>query len=134
MKTRYLIAALLLFGFVAQAQKGFAPTANLNKPFVLGLSEQISIKPIAARLLFVQVLKDSRCPINAKCVSAGDAEVQFLYWKPKAVKSQMISLHTAKGKNTIKLGAQSLILVDLQPGKVAGVQKPLKYRVTLKMM
>lgn len=121
--------------FAAQAQTGFAPSATLNKPFILGLSEQIAVKPSGARVLFVQVLKDSRCPINAKCITAGDAELQFLFWGPRASKSQMISLHTMSGKNKIKLGNLSITLIEVQPGKVAGgMMKTLKYKAKLKFM
>jgi hypothetical protein len=133
MKTRFLIP-LLLVSVLAQAQKGFAPTATLNKAFLLGLTEQISVKPSGAKLLFVQVLNDSRCPINARCISAGDAELQFLFWGPKATKSQMISLHTMSGKNKIKLGNLNLQLLELQPGKMAGSQKTLKYKAKLKFI
>lgn len=135
MKIRLLIPLVLCISVVAQAQTGFAPSATLGKPFILGLTEQIAVKPSGARVLFVQVLKDSRCPINAKCISAGDAELQFLFWGPKASKSQMISLHTMSGKNKIKLGNLSLTLLDLQPGKVAGAMaKSLKYKAKLKFM
>jgi hypothetical protein len=127
-----MIAVLLTLSVVAQAQKGFAPTATLNKPFILGIGEQISVKPSGAKLLFLQVSKDSRCPINAKCISAGDAQLQFLYWGPKATKSKTISLNVNAPKNKLQLDGTTLKLTDLQPGRVAGKTfDATKYRVKL---
>lgn len=135
MRTRVLISTVLLLCFSAQAQKGFAPVAVLNKPFVLGLNQQIALKSNGAKLLFVNVLNDSRCPINARCITAGDAEVQFLFWAANSTKSQMISLHTMPNQNTIKLGDLNLQLIDLQPGNVAGgTPKVKKYKAKLKFI
>ncbi len=130
MKTKLFIAAVLMTSIIAQAQKGFAPTASLNKPFILALGSQISLKPSGAKLLFLQVNNDSRCPINAKCITAGDAQMEFLYWSPKASKSKQISLKTSAPK--IQLDGLILKLTDLQPGRMAGKTFDIsKYKATL---
>jgi hypothetical protein len=132
MKTKFLIAAVLMTSFIAQAQKGFAPTASLNKPFILALGSQISLKPSGAKLLFLQVTNDSRCPINAKCITAGNAQMQFLYWSPKATKSKTISLQMVAPKNKLQIDGTILKVSDLQPGRTAGKTFDIsKYKATL---
>jgi hypothetical protein len=132
MKIRFLIAAVLTTSFIAQAQTGFAPTASLNKPFILPLGTQISLKPSGAKLLFLAVLNDSRCPINARCISAGNAQMQFLYWSPKSTKSEAITLQMVAPKNKLQLDGTILKVTGLQPGRTAGKTLTAgKYKATL---
>jgi hypothetical protein len=51
---------------------------------------------------FLSVKKDERCPINAQCVSAGDAEV-LLRVKVGTSKSRVVSLHTDDKPNQLVL-------------------------------
>lgn len=45
------------------------------------------------RVTFLKVVKDSRCPINARCITAGDAEV-LLEVRVGAKKPEIVALHT----------------------------------------
>jgi hypothetical protein len=45
------------------------------------------------RVTFLKVSKDSRCPINARCITAGDAEV-LLEVKVGANQPEIVTLHT----------------------------------------
>lgn len=66
---------------------------------------------------FLAVLNEGRCPINARCVSAGDAEIS-LRIKAGNQKPKIVSLHTAgKGKRHIVIPANEF------PDGVAGIPK-----------
>ena len=47
----------------------------------------------ALRVTFLKVTKDNRCPMNARCITAGDAEV-LLEVKLGANKPETVTLHT----------------------------------------
>ena len=49
------------------------PAQPLNQQFVLAPGQLAAIDGTSARLQFVEVTSDSRCPLNATCIQAGDA-------------------------------------------------------------
>src|SRR5688500_19673376 len=51
---------------------------TLGEPFELRLGERAAIAADAS-LMFVDVASDSRCPIDATCVSAGEALADVLF-------------------------------------------------------
>jgi hypothetical protein len=67
---------LVLCGALAGAcskASPIGPAVPLNQQFVLAPGQQASIEGTTTRVQFVEVLNDSRCPLNALCITAGDA-------------------------------------------------------------
>ncbi|RYD31343.1 MAG: hypothetical protein EOP87_14905 [Verrucomicrobiaceae bacterium] len=65
---------------------------------------------------FLAVLNDSRCPINATCISAGNAKVSLLI-KAGNQKPKIVSLNTDGAKNRLVIPANKF------PDGVAGIPK-----------
>ena len=51
------------------------PAQPLNQQFVLAPGQLAAIDGTAARVQFVEVANESRCPLNAICIQAGDATI-----------------------------------------------------------
>lgn len=51
------------------------PPVAFGQPFQLAAGEFVSVKGGIYSVEFVQVVEDSRCPMNARCVWAGNARV-----------------------------------------------------------
>lgn len=51
------------------------PPVDFGQPFPLAAGEFVSVKGGIYSVEFVQVLEDSRCPMNARCVWAGNARI-----------------------------------------------------------
>ena len=64
-----------------------SPALPIGEPFEVQFGATVTLSD-GARVRFVDVLSDSRCPVDAVCVSAGRAVVQvFVYgpeWSPQA--------------------------------------------------
>jgi hypothetical protein len=96
----------------------------------------------ALRVTFLKVTKDSRCPQNARCITAGDAEV-MLEVKVGAMKPKIVKLHTHDDPRYVVLSAlpEGMVgipksymvkLKNLTPQPVAGKKtRQRDYRLTL---
>ncbi|MES2660139.1 MAG: hypothetical protein V4689_16065 [Verrucomicrobiota bacterium] len=74
MNRRHLIRTLALTGLLAAACFSGNARAGTDKQEPIRVGERLRFDS-ELRIDFLKVRDDSRCPINAKCVSAGDAEV-----------------------------------------------------------
>jgi len=64
-------AVLLLLGFLGTAchhTNPVGPTVPLNQRFVVAPGQIAAIEGTAIRVQFVEVVNDSRCPIDATCI------------------------------------------------------------------
>lgn len=68
------------------------PTVDLNERFTLAVGETATIDSPRARLEFVEVSGDSRCPADAICIQGGDAVVRLR--ASGGTSSTMLELHT----------------------------------------
>lgn len=92
--------------------------------FAAGLGQVASVDGLRVRPL--QIVEDSRCPINAVCVWAGRlivrAEVRGGSWR------EIRDLELGKPQN---IADGQLTLVAAEPGKMAGAETDLRaYRFT----
>ncbi|GAA5128023.1 hypothetical protein JIN84_07830 [Luteolibacter yonseiensis] len=103
MNRRHLLKSLVLTALgsslIAPGSSAATPTpekTGKNKPLKVGetlhFDKDLSIK-------FLSVKKDHRCPINARCITAGDAEV-LLRVKVGSGKPRIVSLHTDEEPNS----------------------------------
>lgn len=96
----------------------------------------------ALRVTFLKVTKDSRCPVNARCITAGDAEV-LLEVKVAGKKPELVKLHTHDDPRYVVISAlpdgmigipksYTVKLKSLTPQPVAGKRtRQRDYRLTL---
>lgn len=70
-----LLMALLLAACDTSMEPSRTPTvhANLNVPFTLAAGQSAVLDDEDLSVTFVRVLNDSRCPLDATCIQAGDA-------------------------------------------------------------
>ena len=70
-----LVMALLLAACDTSMEPSRTPTvhAALNVPFTLAAGQSAILDDDDLSVSFVRVLNDSRCPIDATCIQAGDA-------------------------------------------------------------
>ncbi len=95
---------------------GLATQPNLDEEFDLKVGERATLTDVSLFVRFIEVSGDSRCPLRAQCVWAGDAAV-LLETAPLAGDAMTDTLHTnsAMGPDTLDLGTAALRLVRLDP-------------------
>lgn len=108
------------------------PEVTLSTPFTLTLNETIQVNTNDASGLnvsFVAVENDSRCPIGAQCIWAGEATVQ-LNISSTTMPEQKISLKT--NNQPVEFDGYLVTLIDLSPIPTMDVKTdPNGYRATL---
>jgi hypothetical protein len=107
------------------------PTPVLGDEFTLAPGEQAQVEGTQLGVKFISVAGDSRCPMNALCITGGDALVKI-----EAVSSSgktPYDLHTGD-MQPVKHGEFTVALVQLQPYPFAGkTTEPGDYRATLRV-
>lgn len=131
-------AGTFMFTTVDTRAAGDAAQADERK---LAVGETVRFDKIL-RVTFLKVSNDSRCPINARCITAGDAEV-LLEVKVGKKKPQIVSLHTHDDPRYVVLSAltdgmigipksYTVKLKALTPQPTAGKKtRQRDYRLTL---
>ena len=121
-----LVSLGLLFGC---ADDPTGPEAG--EPFMLVPGERVTLEPMGTDVRFLRVAGDSRCPLRAQCVWAGDAAVVFEI-APRDGDAVEHTLHTNEGPKAVVLGSYELTLLKLNPyPDVPGDITPEDYRAML---
>ncbi len=93
------------------------------------LAERAAAQVRGVTIRFDEVIEDSRCPMNARCVWEGNARVAFTL--RHAGKTASLTLNTSERFETRKeFGDIALRLVRLEPTPMAG-EKVKEYTVVL---
>lgn len=126
MKRRDLIKSLAMtvLGASSIAVAGnalVAPTLEPYNPFPLMRVDESFRYDSGLKVTFLAVKNDTRCPINARCTSPGNAEIKMRV-KIGAQPWKIITLHTNSKPRYVVLSA-------LEPGTV-GIPKSYILRVT----
>jgi len=109
---------------------------NIDQDFTLGIGESVTIENTGITITFEDVLEDSRCPINAACVWAGNARIQLAVNTP----ARHVVLQTRSDSNyavVYQEGIRQLMvqLGTLLPEPVAGETTDKQdYKSTMKAM
>ncbi len=111
-----LVAALFLSGAACNG----ITEIRADKPFQLKVGQTAVLPDGSAALRFASVPTDSRCPMGAMCIWAGDGVVHLDVLA--AGDTSSIDLHTnpGAGSASARVGAWSVELVGLVPLKRAG--------------
>jgi hypothetical protein len=122
--------------FVCAALLTMGCGSNPNEPdpaFPVTLTLQAGSSQITGGLMvkFVEVTQDSRCPINAMCIVAGDATVQLEFATDRRFASQLLQAVDPK-KRTASFDGYSIEVKELYP--YPDTTKPFNkadYKVTI---
>ena len=130
---------LMFTANTASAAEAAPMTGDGERKLVVGQTVRFD-KSLRVKLL--KVSKDSRCPINARCITAGDAEV-LLEVKVGAKKPEIVTLHTHDEPRYVVFSAlpdgmigipksYTVKLKNLTPQPIAGKKtRQRDYRLTL---
>jgi hypothetical protein len=121
-----LIGALALAAAACFSPTG--PDAVAGTPFQLKHGETASL-PDNARLRFDTVRADSRCPIDAICITAGDATIAVTLMRSSGNESR--DVHTLPAQSHFSYSKFTVTLTELQPYPRSDRQaKPEDYTAT----
>ncbi len=128
--TRVRVTVLSLV--LAACHSPTAPTVEVNEQFSLAPGETAIVRESLARVRFLGVQNDSRCPMNALCIQQGDATVR-LDISGGGASQRTYDLTVNAGKSALH-GALTIALEQLQPYPVlpATIQ-PGDYRATFRV-
>ncbi|HIG74791.1 MAG TPA: hypothetical protein EYQ24_09530 [Bacteroidetes bacterium] len=113
-----LLAAAGCNGTKTTAPAETSSTISVDEPFRLGLGETVEIEGQALR--FVDVVEDSRCPVDVACVWEGRAKVQLAASLADGEESrQVLTLPygsmTEEESASWTVGGMTVTFVDLIP-------------------
>lgn len=83
--------SLMFAANAASAAESARAAGDANRTLQVG--KTVGFDRSGIQVTFLKVTKDSRCPMNARCITAGDAEV-LLKVKVGSKKPEMVTLHT----------------------------------------
>lgn len=110
-----------------------APPAVLDEPFVLEPGETVVVEGTALEVTFREVSEDSRCPVDATCVWAGNAGIAVetaLDGVERAFRLNT-TVHPSTGPRSADLDGYRLELVGLEPEPRTGRSIPQRdYRAS----
>jgi hypothetical protein len=106
-----------------------SPGTVAGTPFELKTGATAML-PDGTRLTFGGVLSDSRCPIDAICISAGDAAISVSFVSRDGTDA-VRELHTQRSGSQISYGTYTIALTELQPyPRSTGPTNPADYVAT----
>jgi hypothetical protein len=88
------------------------PDAVVGTPFALEVGATASL-PDDAQLRFDGVRADSRCPIDAVCITAGDATIAVTLMRGSSREAR--ELHTMPAQSQFSYSQYTVRLTELQP-------------------
>ncbi len=119
------------------------PTLSANNEGGLAAPVEITLAPgtyaditsANLRVIFDNVVSDSRCPLNVACIWAGSATIQFTMSRiSDDRKLTPVTLATESGRDTATVYGQLLRLVRVDPTLTTTNPQPQSaYRATLKI-
>jgi hypothetical protein len=109
------------------------PTVEPVREFVLAPGESAVVSRAGLTVRFDRVVNDSRCPADAICVTAGEAEVALTVRRGSRP-AEALSLRTVESRNRAELGDWVLRLTALAPYPFSDrAIAPGDYRATLRV-
>jgi hypothetical protein len=101
---------------------------EVGRAFDIKIGETIGVGDL--RLTFRSVEGDSRCPIDAVCVWAGDGEIALKI--EQGTKAAVAALHTTLDPKKTEWNGYTISLVSLTPAPRASTQTdPADYRAEI---
>ncbi|MFT3743658.1 MAG: hypothetical protein QM785_05110 [Pyrinomonadaceae bacterium] len=123
--------ALIVFSIAAFATAGFAKAPETIS-VRMGQSKTSDHGKVSVK--FVSIVEDSRCPMNARCVWAGNAKIKLAVSKGKAA-ARSIELNSGLKPDSVVVYGYEIKFVDLSPypgEKVRMVAMPKMATISVK--
>ncbi len=89
---------------------------QLNQTFNLKVGQKATVIDAGITVLFVDILEDSRCPVDVVCVWQGNAKVA-LDVRESGKGAQRIELNSTSDPREVFFGDFRVDFVDIQPAK-----------------
>jgi hypothetical protein len=121
-----------LAAMAACSGKSPAAPSPVNQQVTLSPGQTTTVDGASLSVRFEGVSGDSRCPIDAICITGGDAQVHIVV-APVAGGRQNYTLHTGDMR-PVTHGDLTVALVDLTPYPYSARPiQPSEYRATLRL-
>lgn len=99
--------------------------------FELEPGKTVQLAGTGVRVTLLEVVNDSRCPVDVVCVTAGDAEVRLAVVGEG--EDRTVSLHVMQEPRSVTIGAVRLELTGLTPSPRSTVTiAPAEYRARIR--
>jgi hypothetical protein len=123
-----LISFLFLTLILGLAQTAFA---RADGEIQLRRGQQKTEAGSRLKIKFVSVTEDSRCPMDAKCIWAGNAKVNIQVTGPRG-ETKVFELNTNAGRRGNQFGNYAINLESLNPARRSNKKiRQSDYRVTI---
>jgi len=114
MKTIFLTLILtLVFGSIVSAQGNGTLKVRVNQQKTHARSK--------LKISFVSLVEDSRCPVGAKCVWAGNAKIQVKITDSRG-RSETFEMNTNMGAQGASFGGYAVNLVEVTPRPATNIR------------
>lgn len=113
----FILTIIAIFGITTIAPAKAHETLNVR----IGQTKTADHGKIKVK--FISVLEDSRCPMNAECIWAGNARIKIAVSKGRGV-SKIIELNTGVEPKLVTVYGYELSLQNLTPQKGAPANRP----------
>jgi len=131
LKLFYRFSAIVLLSIGLSAASGEANKVFQNSVFTLNAGQRVTIEGERLVIKFNTVYEDSRCPVNAACVWAGNGQVEFEVIDSDG-QNKTVILNTEDEPKTVVLKNHLLKLIALNPPRTDGLAiLPKDYKVTV---
>ena len=125
MRFRILAAGLLVSCASSLTQVASGPDFELEP------GKTVQLAGTGVRVTFLEVVNDSRCPVDVVCVTAGDAEVRLSVVGEG--EERTVALHVMGEPRSLTVGAVRLELTGLVPSPRSTVTtRPQDYRARIR--
>lgn len=111
MKVFSLIFAVVMF-FTGGVQAEARPQDDVT----IRIGKTKSVDKGRLQIKFVSIIEDSRCPMNARCIWAGNARIKVLVSSGRGT-ARTIELNTGDDPRPVSVFGYKLELADLKPHK-----------------
>jgi hypothetical protein len=121
---------ILAAGLLVSCASSLTQVAS-GPDFELAPGKTVQLAGTGVRVTFLEVVNDSRCPVDVVCVTAGDAEVRLAVTGEG--EDRTVSLHTTQEPRSTTIGAVRLELTGLMPSPRSTVTvRPQDYRAMIR--
>jgi hypothetical protein len=129
---RRFASVFCLLAMTACSDESPAAPSPIDRQVTLAPGQTTAVEGASLTVRFEGVSGDSRCPIDAICITGGDAQVHIIV-APVAGVRQNYTLHTGDMR-PVTHGDLTVALVDLTPYPYSARPiQPSEYRVTLRL-
>lgn len=117
----------LFFIFALVSVLALGVFAKGTQELQIRVGEQKSADSGRLTIKFVSVVEDSRCPMNARCIWAGEAKIKIAVSKGKMA-PRFVELNLGEAPNSVKLYGYTISLEGLtqnDPAMMGPFDRPL---------